>query len=91
MTFTIFGGRLMPQLDLTLSGKLPVSDEVVRAQEIHTKSLGLKTYREAKALYHKLAVVGGGTSINDHVETLRNWDGDIWPSMGLMAGARNAG
>ena len=91
MTFTIFGGRLMPQLDLTLSGKLPVSDEVVRAQEIHTKSLGLKTYREAKALYHKLAVVGGGTSINDHVETLRNWDGDIWAINGAYGWCQERG
>ena len=30
------------------------------------------------ALRPPLAVVGGGPSINDHVETLRNWRGDVW-------------
>lgn len=26
----------------------------------------------------KLAIVGGGPSVADHLEELRNWDGDIW-------------
>lgn len=38
-----------------------------------------------------LAVVGGGPSINQHVETLRNWRGDIWAMNGTYRWCREKG
>lgn len=32
----------------------------------------------------RLAVVGGGPSIRDHVEELKNWDGEIWAVNGAI-------
>lgn len=31
-----------------------------------------------------LAIVGGGPSVRDHIETLRNWPGDIWAINGAF-------
>lgn len=42
----------------------------------HTKTLGLNAPQDQ--LRPKLAVVGGGHSILNHIETLQKWEGDIW-------------
>jgi hypothetical protein len=78
VAFTIFGGRISPEITLTIQGVLPVSDADVSRNIKNAGGLGLKTYREVRAASHKLAVVGGGGSINEHVDTLRSWDGDVW-------------
>jgi hypothetical protein len=89
MSFTVFGGTLRPGIDLSISGKLPVSDETVQANIKNTATLGLPSYRDyPKAAVHRLAVVGGGPSISRHVETLKGWDGDIWAINGAYAWCR---
>lgn len=42
----------------------------------HAKSLGLPVLGQARA--SRLAVVGGGPSVAEHYEELRNWPGEIW-------------
>lgn len=85
MGFTVYGGELMPEIELTISGALPVSDEEVQRNIQSANGLGLPTYREVKAGLRKLAVVGGGPSVSEHVEKLRAWDGDIWAINGAWA------
>lgn len=50
----------------------------------YAKSLGLTDVPEGRGLFRPLAIVGGGPSINDHVETLKNWPGDIWAVNGAF-------
>jgi hypothetical protein len=42
----------------------------------HAKSLGLPLLGQARAPF--LAVVGGGPSVADHVDELRDWAGEVW-------------
>lgn len=89
---TIFGGRLHPGIELSIKGQLPVSDEEV-ARNIKASPVE-KFYRRvpvSEAKPHRLAVVGGGPSINKHVETLRNWPGDIWAINGAFGWCRDHG
>lgn len=89
--YTIIGGTLVPTIDLTIRGELPVSDETCFANASHCKALGLKTYRSWQTDKTRLAVVGGGPSIKDNIETLRNWDGDIWAVNGAWMWCRENG
>lgn len=89
--YTIFGGTLGGPVDLTIRGELPVSDEKCFANAEHTKRLGLKTYRSWRTTSHRLAVVGGGPSINDHIDTLKNWAGDVWAVNGAWKWCRDNG
>lgn len=79
--YTVVGGSLRPSLAIQWSGEPPVTPEDIEAQYQHAKSLDLPTV-EVKPVVpsngRKLAVVGGGPSINKHVETLKNWPGDLW-------------
>lgn len=78
MKFTILGGRLFNPVELTIAGELPVSAEDVERNIKHAGGLGLKTYRDIPPAGKKLAVIGGGPSINDHIEEIRAFDGDVW-------------
>jgi hypothetical protein len=74
--FTIRGGTLGGLIDVTIDGFLPVSDEQIRKNEDHAKGLGLKKVGPGPRV--PLAIVGGGTSIVRHIETLKNWSGHVW-------------
>lgn len=89
--YTIFGGSIMPPLELTMRGDLPVSEDVILANVENTKSLGLKTYRSWQSDKTRLAVVGGGPSIKDKIEALKNWDGDVWAINGAWKWCRDNG
>lgn len=94
MPATILGGKLHPEITLAIEGVLPVPAEVV--QRNVREAPVEKTYRRVPVLPeniqpHRLAVVGGGTSINDHVETLKNWPGDIWAINGAWHWCRERG
>jgi hypothetical protein len=91
MTYTIWGGSLRPPVEVNIVGELPVSAEDVFRNVRHTQSLGLKSYREAKATGPRLAVVGGGLSINEHVASLQAWDGEVWAINGALAWCRDNG
>lgn len=47
-----------------------------------------RTLNRPKIRGPSLAVVGGGPSINQHVETLKNWRGDIWAMNGTYRWCR---
>lgn len=57
-----------------------VSDDARAANAVAIAALGLPKHRGAG----RLAVVGGGPSIRDHIEELRNWDGAIWAVNGAI-------
>lgn len=84
MKFTLIGGRLMPPIDLSIAGVLPVSDEDVARNIRNAFTLDLPNYREMRARKPRLAVVGGGPSINSHIDELKAWDGDIWAINGAF-------
>lgn len=89
--YTIIGGTLATDIDFSIKGELPVSDDKVFANAAHARTLGLKTYRSWQTDKTRLAVVGGGPSIKDNIETLRNWNGDIWAINGAWKWCRDNG
>lgn len=76
--FTILGGILNDKLvvDLTVDGYLPVTDEQLNKNIETARGLGCKKLEPGPSV--PLAIVGGGPTINDHVETLKNWNGHVW-------------
>lgn len=94
MPATILGGRLHGPISLSISGKLPVSAEVVQGNIKHAGGLGLPSYPRVAveaASPHRLAVVGGGASINNHVDALKDWPGEIWAINGALGWCRDRG
>lgn len=61
---------------MTVEGFLPVSDEQVEKNLNNARNLGLKRLEPGPRV--PLAIVGGGLSIHNHVERLKNWDGHVW-------------
>jgi hypothetical protein len=59
------------KINFTATDCVPV--ERLARNVAHTNSLGLP---QARAF--SLALVGGGPSVAEHVEELRNWPGEIW-------------
>lgn len=57
-----------------------VSQEARDANAVAIAALGLPKHRGAG----RLAVVGGGPSIRDHIEELRDWDGTVWAVNGTI-------
>lgn len=56
----------------------------------HSKSLGLPYVGLPLCrIPWPLAVVGGGTSVRKHLETLKNWPGDIWAINGAWRWCRD--
>lgn len=65
-------------------------DDFIRNTD-HSRSLGLPSVEKIGASGRDLAIVGGGHSVTDHVETLRNWPGDIWAMNGAFHWCRDHG
>lgn len=63
----------MRQISFQGVGCLPA--ETLELHAAYSKSLNLP---QPKATAEKLAVVGGGASVKDHIDELKNWDGEIW-------------
>lgn len=57
-----------------------VPNEVRDANAIENKKLGLPLHKGSG----RLAVVGGGPSINRHIEELKAWDGTVWAVNGTI-------
>lgn len=57
-----------------------VSDAERKANAVVISALGLPKHKGAG----RLAVVGGGPSIKNHVDELRNWDGAVWAINGTI-------
>lgn len=89
--YTIIGGTLAMDLDLSITGELPVSADKMLDHAKQNAKRCLKTYRSWQAYKTRLAVVGGGPSVKDHLEELRSWDGDIWAINGAWNWCRDNG
>jgi len=55
-----------------------IAPEITERNIAASKSLGLPEIGEAERPV--LAVIGGGPSVAEHIEELKNWKGDIWSS-----------
>lgn len=88
--YTILGGTPANIADFSIRGELPVDAGEVLANAAKNKLLGHKTYRSWRGA-QRLAVVGGGPSINEHLDTLRGWDGDVWAINGAWKWCRDNG
>lgn len=90
--FTIIGGTpVFSQLDISFGGELPVSADTCAINAQHSRALGLKTYRSWQTANPRVAVVGGGPSIKEHLDVLKNWDGDVWAINGAWKWCRDNG
>lgn len=67
-------------MTITFAFVASVSNEKRDANAEVNKKLGLPVHRGSG----RLAVVGGGPSINDHIEELKNFDGTIWAVNGTV-------
>lgn len=80
--YTVLGGVVAPAFKIEFRGVPPVAADDMLTQQVQTKSLGLPQINlSPKHIQHKnrrLAIIGGGPSINDREDQIRNWDGDIW-------------
>ncbi len=57
-----------------------ITNEARDANAVENKKLGLPEHRGSGPL----AIVGGGNSINDHIEELKAWPGEIWAVNGTI-------
>ena len=82
MSVTIVGGTPRPWFQIEFTGIPPVSDEEMSQQQEQAKTLGLPEINTSPALIQpkgrRLAVIGGGPSIEDNLDKIRGWDGDRW-------------
>ena len=63
---------------LNMEVKCAASKDQRRANADYSKSLGYPVALPSPLNGRKLAVVGGGPSVADHLDELKNWPGDIW-------------
>lgn len=89
--FTVFGGKILREIDLTITGQLPITLEQLKRNLDYSRGLGLKGPIQFGAAERSLAVVGGGPSINQHVDTLKAWDGDVWAINGAYGWCKDRG
>jgi len=78
----------MPKI--AFEGVVPVDHGQLLAQIAHAKSLGYPMVKEQEAHGRRLAVVGGGPSIQDHIEEIREFS-DIWAIDGACRFLREHG
>lgn len=76
-------------MKITFTATDCVSSETLERNRQHSLSLGLPMLGRARAPY--LAVVGGGPSVSEHVEELRDWPGVIWAINGAFKWLRDRG
>lgn len=82
---TIFGGSLHPPITLRFTGEPPVPPDQIMAQIRLSDTRDLPDVKASlKASKPRLAIVGGGPSINDNLEALKAWDGDVWAINGAF-------
>lgn len=87
--FTIRGGTFGGPVDLTIRGFLPISDEQLQANLDNAAGLGLKGLEPGPIV--PLAIVGGGSTVKNHLETLQKWRGDVWAINGAFGWCRDNG
>ena len=75
---------------IAFEGVIPVSHDGLMRQVAHAKSLGYPTVQEQESHGRRLAVVGGGPSIVDHLDEIREFT-DIWAINGACGFLRDHG
>lgn len=78
-------------MEIHFSGVPTVTHEVIQANVAYSHSLGLPTFADVKATSKRLAIVGGGPSIREHVAELAAFDGDIWAINGAWRWCKDNG
>jgi len=68
------------RIEFTSNGCVPAAD--LERNEDYARRLGFPKWSPAAS--QRLAVVGGGPSIADHIEELAAWDGDVWAINGAF-------
>ena len=58
--------------------------ERVEPNTAYSSSLGVPVVKRAAPHNRKLAIVGSGPSLKEHLQELRDWDGDIWGINGTV-------
>lgn len=79
----------MPKIKF--AGGPPVDPQGIQLNVLYSRSLGLPYAKVQPAHERKLAIVGGGPSVADHLEEIRSFDGDIWAINGACAFLRERG
>jgi hypothetical protein len=82
MPYTIIGGEPHYSFKINFFGAPPVSDEDMTRHEGQNAKLGLASVNHVASRVEphgrRLAVIGGGPSIADNEDKIRNWNGDKW-------------
>ncbi|HEX8106711.1 MAG TPA: 6-hydroxymethylpterin diphosphokinase MptE-like protein [Kofleriaceae bacterium] len=78
-------------MKIVFNGEPPVSAEGMARNVEHCRALGLRAISVQPANEKRLAIVGGGPSVLQHVEELKGWDGDILAINGACAWLRERG
>lgn len=78
-------------MKIAFTGTPPVSAEGMRKNFEHCHSLGVPVIQKQEVHDRPLAIVGGGPSIVDEVETLKAWKGDIFAVNGACGWLRERG
>jgi 3D (Asp-Asp-Asp) domain-containing protein len=76
---------------IAYTGSCIVADDVLASNTRKNTGRGLPLIGEVAPVAPRLAVVGGGPSIAEHVETLRTFDGEIWAINGAFQWCRSHG
>jgi len=63
---------------IPFSGQSAIPLDRLAAQRDYSLGLGLPRLGEAGPVAPRLAVVGGSPALLDHLDELRDWDGEIW-------------
>lgn len=64
---------------------LGTTSDVIEEHRRYTASLGYPLHTTRQATKDRLAVVGSGPSVANHLSELREWDGDIWAINGAAS------
>ena len=76
-------------MKITFTALPCVPGEDLERNEAYAKGLGLPRLGEAQ--HPHLAVVGGGLSVKDHLDELKEWPGEIWAINGTYKFLRDNG
>lgn len=69
---------------ITFVPRSNVSSEVIARNKDHCSRLGLPKVGESGPVLFNLAVVGGGPSLINHIDELKDWEGEIWAVNGAF-------
>ena len=78
LKYTVLGGLINPPITLNFSGEPPVTAEDIQKQADMTNAAKIPHIRKYRKLKGRLAIVGGGASIQQHIKMLKEWPAEVW-------------